>query len=174
MTPERIEELRLTAPDEAAIATLLGRCFGTDFGGRSCFMQRHHVRLVLRDPGIVGHIGLTFRHIRQGDRLIPILGVADVATDPDRRGQGIAAQLVQAVIAEGRASPADFILLFGTAGLYTGAGFRSVSNHLRAVDMTDAITRSIIEAPNDSLMVLPMRQQQWDDATPLDMLGHLF
>jgi len=174
MTPERIEELRLTAPDEAAIAALLGRCFGTDFGGRSCFMQRHHVRLVLRDPGIVGHIGLTFRHIRQGDRLIPILGVADVATDPDRRGQGIAARLLQVVIAEGHAGPADFILLFGTAGLYAGAGFRPVTNHLRAVDMTDAITRSIIKAPSDSLMVLPLRQQQWDESAPLDMLGHLF
>lgn len=174
MTPERIEELRLTAPDEAAIASLLGRCFGTDFGGRSCFMQRHHVRLVLRDPGIVGHIGLTFRHIRQGDRLIPILGVADVATDPDRRGQGIAARLLQAVIAEGRASPADFILLFGTAGLYAAAGFRSVTNPLRAVDMTDAITRGIAEGPSEPLMILPLRQQVWDGYAPLDMLGHLF
>jgi len=174
MLIDRVEELRLTPADEAAIVGLLGRSFGTEFGGRSCFMQRHHLRLIARDPQIIGHIGLTFRHIRQGGRLIPILGVADVATDPARRGQGIAGRLVQAVIAEARAGPADFILLFGGAAVYAAAGFRPVQTVLRAVDMTGAITLGIVDAPADSLMVLPLRQTEWDAANPIDMLGHLF
>lgn len=174
MQVERIEEMRLSDADEAAIAALLGAAFGTDFGGRSCFMQRHHVRLVARDGDIVGHVGLTFRQVRQGDRLIPILGLADVATDPARRGEGIAARLVQAAIDEGRAGPVAAMALFGTALLYSAAGFVRVGNRLRYVDMLGAMTGDVHETDTHDLMILPLDGQAWDGVTPVDLLGHLF
>jgi predicted N-acetyltransferase YhbS len=148
--------------------------FGTEFGGRSYFMQRHHVRLVALDPEICGHIGLIYRSVRQGDRLIPILGLADVATDPGRRGQGIASTLLKAAIAEGHASPAAFIALFGDAGLYAGHGFMPAMNRLRYVDLDGARTGEAMDGGADGLMILPLGGAVWDEVTPLDLLGHKF
>lgn len=174
MTIDRIEETRLSAADEAAIAGLLARCFTTDFGGRSFFQQRHHVRLVQRDPGIVGHVAITFRAVRLGDRLVDIAGLAEVATDPARRGEGIAARLVAAGAEEARAARADFVLLFGTAGVYAGAGFRPARNPLVWADMTGARTGRIRRARKAALMVLPLGDTPWDDGAPVDLLGQMF
>ena len=168
-------ELRaLTAADEAQIASLLARCFATDFGGRSFFQTRQHLRLVHRQGPIVAHMALQFRAMRLGDRLITVAGLADVATDPARRGQGLASGLLQVALAEATASPAEYVLLFGTAKLDLAAGFRPVPNPLIWVEMRDAVTRRIHHAPADSLMVLPLRGQPWDDTAPLDLLGNFF
>lgn len=174
MRIDRIEEMRLTAGEEAQIAGLLARCFDTDFGGRTAFRQRHHVRLVARDPEIVGHLAITFRDVRQGNRLIPVIGIAEVATDPDHRGKGIAGSLLGAAITEGRQSPAQFALLFGEAPLYAAAGFRTVHNMMRFVDMTGAVTGQVERGMAESLMVLSLRGKPWDSGTMVDMLGHLF
>lgn len=174
MQIDRIEELRLTADDEGQIARLLAAAFGPEFGGRSYFMQRHHLRLVARSPDrITGHMGLTFRSIRAQDRLIPILGLADVATDPLHRGQGIASTLLRTAIEEARQTPAEFSVLFGDAGLYAAHGFRPQQNPLRYVEMVGARTGDIHEAAKDSLMVLPLRDTDWPEGS-LDFLGHLF
>jgi predicted N-acetyltransferase YhbS len=174
MQIDRIEELRLTPSDEAGIAGLLAASFDTEFGGRSYFIQRPHLRLVARSPDrITGHLGLTFRSIRAGDRLIPILGLGDVATDPLYRGQGIATALLRAAIDEARQTPAEFLVLFGDAGLYAAHGFAPRHNPLRHVEMTGARTGAVGEAVKDSLMVLPLRDTDWPEG-PLDFLGHLF
>jgi len=174
MQIDRIEELRLSDADEAAIAALLAASFDTEFGGRSYFMQRYHARLVARDPGIVGHIGLTFRSVRQGDRLIPILGLADVATDPNRRSQGIASAILRAAISEGKASPAAFMMLFGAASLYAGHGFSPASNRLRYVDLEGARTGETVDGGPRGLMILPLGGAVWDGVGPLDLLGNKF
>lgn len=174
MRIDRIEELRLTAEDDRQIATLLDAAFGAEFGGRSYFMQRPHLRLVARSPDrITGHMGLTFRSIRAGDRLIPILGLGDVATDPLHRGQGIATALLRTAIEEARQTPAEFFVLFGDAGLYAAHGFRPHHNALRYVEMVGARTGDVHEGVKDSLMVLPLRDTDWPEG-PLDFLGHLF
>ena len=174
MKIDRIEDMRLGQADSAQIAALLSCCFDTDFGGRTAFRQLHHVRFVARDPEIVGHIAVTLRHVRQGARLIPVIGLAEVATDPVHRGRGIAAALLEAAIEEGRQSPAQFVLLFGDATLYAAAGFRPVHNMLRFVDMTGAVTGAVEKQAADGLMVLPLTDRPWDAGTMIDMLGHLF
>ncbi len=174
MQIDRIEDMRLGHSDSAQITALLSRCFDTDFGGRTAFRQLHHVRFVVRDPDIIGHIAITLRHVRQGTRLIPVIGLAEVATDPAQRGRGIARALLDAAIAEGRQSPAQFILLFGDAALYAAAGFRPVHNMMRFVDMTDAVTGAVEKEAADGLMVLPLTDRPWDAGTMIDMLGHLF
>ncbi|SLN63334.1 GNAT family N-acetyltransferase [Roseisalinus antarcticus] len=174
MQIDRIEETRLSGGDEAAIISLLGRSFGTDFGGRSFYMQRHHVRLVLRDPQIVGHMALSLRAIRLGDALVDIVGLAEVATDPDRRGEGIATRLMDAAIAEARATGADFFVLFGDQPLYAASGFVARSNTLRFVELDGARTGQVQEAKRGGLMVLPLGVVAWDSDAPVDLLGHLF
>jgi predicted N-acetyltransferase YhbS len=174
MRTERLEEVRLSAPDEAEIADLLSRCFDTDFGGRTAFRQRHHLRFIVRDQAIVGHLACTFRDIRQGSRLIPVIGLAEVATDPNHRGKGIASALLDAAIAEGRLGPARFALLFGDAPIYARSGFQPVRNMMRYVEMDGAVTGEVRKEAVEGLMVLPLRDRPWDAGTMIDILGHLF
>lgn len=174
MQIDRIPEWQLTAPDDAAIAALLARAFPTDFGGRSFYWQRHHLRLVVRERGIVGHMALTLRAVQLGDRLTTVAGLAEVATDPDHRGKGIAAALLQAAIAEAKASPAEFLLLFGEAKLYAAAGFRTVSNRMAHVAGKGSRVARLVSDGDDSLMVLALRGSDWPATAALDLRGPVF
>jgi predicted N-acetyltransferase YhbS len=174
MQIERIDEVRLTAADEAQISVLIARAYDHDFGGRSYNQQRHHVRILARAPDIIGHMALTYRDIRVADVLTPIYGLAEVATDPDHRGRGIASAMLQAAIAEAKTSPAQFLLLFGDAGLYSAAGFRPATHRLHYTVLNGARTRRTHRLLSRGLMVLPLRDQTWPDGADLDMLGHLF
>lgn len=176
MTIETIPEYLLTNSDDSAIAGLLERCFSTDFGGRSFFQTRHTWRHVLRqDDRIVAHLAVQLRAVCLGDALLTVAGIADVATDPDHRGQGHAALLLQAALATARRSPARHVLLFGTAKLYSAAGFRPVANPLTYLDMTGArIGQLHRDKPVDHLQCLDLGPEIWDGAAPLDLLGGLF
>lgn len=174
MQIETIPETGLTPAREAEIAALLARCFATDFGGRSFYQQRHHLRLLARDPHLVGHAAMTLRAIRVGGQLTDIAGLAEVATDPSHRGKGIAAALVQAAIAEAKAGPAAFVLLFGVARVYAAAGFVTVHNPMTWIDLTGARLGAVRSELAETLMVLALRDKAWDPAAPLDLLGNLF
>lgn len=175
MTVETIPEHLLTNEDEAAIARLMARCFTTDFGGRSFFQTRHSWRHVLRDDGIIAHLAVQLRAVRLGDDLVTIAGIADVATDPDHRGKGHAATLLQTAIATARQSSASHVLLFGTAQLYPAAGFRPIANPLTYLDLTGAKTGSLHHnRSEDHLQVLDLTPKSWDETKPLDLLGGLF
>ncbi len=175
MQVELIPEWSLSAADDAEIAGLLAKCFPTDFGGRSFFCQRHHLRLVTRDMGvIVGHMALTLRAVQLGDRLLTVAGLAEVATDPAQRGKGIAGILLQAAIAEAKASPAEYLLLFGVAKLYSAVGFLKVSNKMCHVAAKGTRVVRLVSAGEDNLMVLPLRDQIWPGADLLDLRGPMF
>lgn len=176
MTPETIPEHLLTNADDVAIAGLLARCFKTDFGGRSFFQTRHSWRHLIRNDGqIVAHLAVQLRAVRLGEDLLTIAGIADVATDPDHRGLGHAATLLQAAIATARQSQASHVLLFGTAKLYPAAGFRPIRNPLTYIDLTGARSGQIHRnQPEDHLQVLDLSDTAWDETKPLDLLGGLF
>lgn len=176
MTMETIPEHLLTNADDTAIARLLARCFTTDFGGRSFFQTRHSWRHVLRHEGqIIAHLAVQLRAVRLGDDLITIAGIADVATDPDHRGKGYAATLLQAALTTARQSPARHVLLFGTAQLYPAAGFRPIHNPLTYIDLTDARSGAFHrDRPKDHLQVLDLATTPWEETKPLDLLGGLF
>ncbi len=172
---ETLPETALTTDDETQIATLLTRCFDTNFHNRSYFRQRPHLRLIQRQHGqIIGHIGLLLRPIRLGGTLTEIAGLVEVATDPAHRGQTIATNLLHAAITQAHATPAEHLLLFGEAALYAGNGFTRHTNILTYLDLTEARSRDILTEPAQTLMVLPLRGQIWPATAPLDMLGPLF
>ncbi len=175
MQIERIDEIDLTPTDEDRIHTLLVRAFDEDFGGRSFHQQRHNFRLILRDGDqIIGHMALCYRAIRMGQKLVPIMGLAEVATDPDHRGKGIASALMTDAIAAARASQATFFLLFGGQPLYAGRGFRSVPNTVKHTTHYHAWTGDVQTDSRGHLMVLELRDQRWDDTAPVDLLGFSF
>ena len=172
---ERIEEMRLTPADDRAIARLLLRAFDTEFDGRSYFKQRHHLRLIQREGHeVLGHMALCMRDIRVADTLVPIIGLAEVATDPDHRGRGIATALMAAAITEARASLAEYFLLFGDQPLYAASGFVPQANPYVAVGMEGARTGQVESRLADTLMVLPLRGGHWDGTATVDMLGPVF
>ena len=175
MSVERIAEWALTDPDDRALAALLDTAFETDFGGRSYYKQRHHMRIVHRDSGrIVGHMGIAYRTIRLGRRLVDICGLADVATDPGLRGRGIASGMLSEAIAFGRESGAEFFVLFGDRGLYAGQGFRPAPNRMRFVAIDGFRLIDVREDTDEGLMVLPLGDVAWDDAAEVDLLGPMF
>lgn len=175
MQVERIEEMRLTPADEAAIARLLAAAFDTGFGGRSFYQNRQHVRFVIRDrEQVIGHMALGLRAIRMGDQLVTAAGLAEVATDPAHRGKGIASTLMTAVIAEAKASIADFLILFGDQPLYAGTGFETKPNRTLSVSMHGARTGAQETRQDDGLMVLQLRDIPWDDTALVDLVGFAF
>lgn len=174
MKIDRIEECRLTAVDEDEIATLLPRAFNEDFGGRSYHQQRHHIRIVARAPHIVGHMALCYRDIRMGEALVPIMGLAEVATDPDFQGKGIGSAMMKAAITEARASSATFFVLFGVRSMYAGNGFMPHSNEQISTQLHNARTGEVVTGPSNGLMVLPLTDQPWDTTATIDLLGFTF
>lgn len=172
---ERIEERLLGAADDAEIAALVNAAFGPEFGGRSHFQQRHHLRLVLREEGrIVAHAALLFRAIAVGGEVIDIAGLAEVATDPAFRGRGLASRVVEAAIAEARRSLAEFFLLFGSAKLYAAQGLVAVNNPLTWVDLGGGASGPVKQGAGEGLMVLELGDRGWDATAPVDLLGHKF
>lgn len=175
MQIERISETDLTRADEEAISALLNRAFDNDFGRFSYFQQRHHLRIVARlEGGIVGHMALGFRAIRLGDTIHDAATLAEVATDPDFQGQGIASALMPEMISAARAMGADFAMLFGNRPIYAGHGFGSVANHTTWLDLSGRSSIALRQGRAKDLMVLQLGDAGWDETAPLDLLGHKF
>ena len=175
MLIERINEWDLTPVDEERINRLLMAAFKEGFGTRSYYQQRHHLRFIVRDrTEVIGHMALSYRDIRLGGSLVPIIGLGEVATDPSHQGKGIATALLLETIAEARKSQAVHYLLFGVRPIYAGHGFRSVPNVVTHVDMHGAHTGEVATSEDSSLMVMELRGVHWDDTAPVDLLGHLF
>ena len=171
-----IAEMDLTPADDAAIGRLLTGAFGGGFDGRSFHKQRHHLRIVARDAddAILGHVALLIRDIRVGDRLTPVIGVAEVATREDHRGQGIAAALLGEALSQARRSLADFVVLFGNRPIYAGMGFTAAANPLTYVMLDGARSHGRLSRSDDTLMVLPLRDADWDHGADVDLVGHIF
>ena len=177
MQIEAIHEIDLTPEGDAEIAALLARTFGADDGydGMSFYNQRHHLRLLARlDGELVGHYALGFRAIRMGAKRVQIIGIGEVATDPDHRGKGVATALMAATLDRARASMADFLVLFGVRPIYEGSGFVAKENTVRHTGIENGHSTGIIEKGNTKLKVYPMKDTVWDDDALIDLLGPTF
>ena len=175
MKIEHVPELTIDKGTAGEIGALLDLVFDGGFGDRGHYMHRHHLRLVARDEGrAIGHLALGLRTMRQGARLVDTATIAEVAVVPDRRGAGIATAMLAEAITAAQRTSADFLLLFGDAGLYRAAGFRPVANVIRRVEMAGRVTGAVVDEPAKGLMVRPLTDATWDDITPLDLLGAKF
>lgn len=175
MQIERIDEIDLTPADEKQINAMLTAAFNESFGGRSFHQQRHHFRLIVRDgDAIIGHMALCYRSIRMGEALVPIMGLAEVATHPDHQGKGIASAMMTDAIAAAKDSQALFFLLFGVRPIYAGRGFRSVPNTAKHTALYDGWTDDVRIDDKGFLMVMELTDHPWDDTAPVDLLGFSF
>ena len=172
---ETINELDLTPQTDAEIAALLMAAFDSGFGGRSYYRQRHHLRLLARDGDVLaGHVALLYRAIQSRGQLIPIIGLAEVATASTHRGQGIARTLITQSLQIAQDSQAQFALLFGDPAHYSRYGFRTAQNQLRQLDLKDGHSSAVKTAPDSGFMVAPTGHVDWDDTAEIDLMGHEF
>jgi predicted N-acetyltransferase YhbS len=123
---------------------------------------------------VVGHIALLFRAISMGKTIVPIVGLAEVATHPAHAGQGIASALLKRAIAHSRGSLANFIVLFGDHPIYAKHGFQTMKNPLRYVAMDGSQTYDVVTRIEDALMIVPLKDVVWDPEAKVDLMGHLF
>ncbi|WP_417205827.1 GNAT family N-acetyltransferase [Antarctobacter sp.] len=171
---EVIAEPNLTPEDEAQIAEILRQSFPTDFGGRSFYQQRPHMRLVWRENRVLAHMSLFLRAIRVGDRMVDVIGIGDVATAPEARRRGLAGALLTDAVRTAQASGARFAILFGDRTLYDRAGFVPAANRFRYVRMVGARTGEVVEDSSRFLRVRPLTADRWPDEAFVDFVGHLF
>lgn len=177
MVIDEIHEIDLTPGTETEIAAVIAAAFGPDDGydGRTFFKQRHSLRILARVDGeLVGHLALVFRDIRIGDRHVPIMGVAEVATHPGFQNQGIASALLKHAIRISRKTQARFLLLFGVRPIYAGHGFREATNDLTWVAMQGMRTVEVETRPARAFLYLPLTDERWDNDAPIDLLGPTF
>jgi predicted N-acetyltransferase YhbS len=177
MQIDAIAELDLTPEQDAEIGVLLDLSFGAEAGyfGRSFHKQRHHLRLLAHYGGaLVGHVALCFRVIAMGDRATPIIGLAEVATDPAHRGKGIAAALLTAAISRARTTQAEFILLFGDRPIYEGFGFQPKACTIRYMGMADGQSTGICTRAEPATRVFALQKAAWDDGALIDLTGPIF
>lgn len=172
---DRLNEYELTPEIDGDIVDLLLESFGPEFGGRSYCQQRHHVRFIARENGmLLGHVALCYRDVRLGGTVIPIWGLAEVATAAAARGKGLATQLLSAATAFTRTTPAAFFVLFGDRPIYAGNGFAPHRNVITFITLDNARTGGVETGVDESLMVLPLTDLAWDGTAPLDLLGDKF
>ena len=177
MRIDAIAEIDLARGQDDRIGALLDRAFGVEAGyhGRSFHKQRHHLRLLAQDDGLlVGHLALCLRVIAMGDRPTPIIGVAEVATDPAHQGKGIATKLLEAAIARSRATQAEFVLLFGDHPIYQRMGFLPRTCTLRYLGMAAGQMTQIHTRIEPATRVLPLQKTAWDDTALIDLAGPIF
>jgi predicted N-acetyltransferase YhbS len=176
MQIDQLHEMQLSAADEAQIVDLLAAAFDKiSYGGRSYYQQRHHLRLIYREDGmILGHIALALRAIRLGDHLVQTAGLAEVATHPDHRRKGIATALLAETIAAAKRSPAAFCVLFGDEPIYAKSGFVAQQNPVRYTSFVNVQTGEAVTRIKEGLMVMPLRDTAWDPEALVDLVGHAF
>ena len=170
-----LDETKLTSNIDRQIASLIDKTYNVDFEGRSFCHQHHHKRyLAYNSDDLVAHLAILLRSVSLGGERVSIAGVAEVATDQDFRCRGIASNLLAMAIEDAMASTASFMLLFGTENIYRRAGFKNYQNPMTAVDLSGGISRKIRKVENEPLMVLPLKDEEWDPTAPLDLLGSVF
>lgn len=172
---EQVDEIRLSADQDKAIAKLIADTYRADFRGHSFCHQRHHVRfLAWHDNELVAHLAVLFRSIRIADEQVDIMGIAEVATAKSARKRGIASTLVRQALDVARESTAEFVLLFGTENIYSAAGFQSKQNPMKAISLNHGSSGDCYTVESEPLMVAAVSSMTWDNQAEIDLLGSIF
>jgi len=112
-------------------------------------------------------------------RRIRALGIGAVFTDPSLRGQGHAAALIDAMIADARARGCDLALLFSEigAGYYERLGFRAIAQRVPTIEVIRkpgapaALVRAAEPADFDAIAEMSARARH-GAALALDRTSH--
>ena len=176
MTIERYSEFDIDADLDKRIQQLRNACFPEHSVPRSFYKQRPHFRLLTQgDDALLAHVGLDYRMVSVAAQPLSILGIIDLCVLPSARGQGLASQLIKAVIELGRSRSIDFLMLAADDHrLYQQHGFEIVSAYCTWLRIDQFKNYGVaVEKLSDVIMVRPLSSKTWPEG-PIDMLGYLF
>ncbi|MFG2606564.1 GNAT family N-acetyltransferase [Streptomyces sp. NPDC048514] len=174
MRIESMPEHEIYAQLHEQIHGLLDECF-PEYPGRDYFKQLPQFRyLAWGDGGLVGHVGVEHRMIRNGSTPLRVFGLVDLCVTASARSQGLASRLISEIESDARSSGADAVILFADdPRVYLANGYRCVRNDGRWLMINEHETLGIAEKPLDALMVKTLSGKRWESGV-VDMLGYLF
>ncbi len=128
-----VDESDMTSSLDQAIRALLCRAFEADvskFSARRAWNGVAPEFTVAYRPeyDALGHIGIVFRDIRSGDRVVKIAGIQSLAVDAQMRGTGLSHRLESVAMEEAARRGGRFGLLFCVPELerfYAGLGWKT-------------------------------------------------
>lgn len=176
MKIQRVEEFLLSPEQRKAITKLLQECFPEYPPNQTYYKQLPDFRFLANDgKKLIAHMAVEHRLINNGDRLVRILGVADLCVAAAYQHQKIASQLLNQLKTLGQKNGVDFILLIAKDhDLYLSNGFQLVPNSCRWVIINKNKTFGIVQRKLErSLMVKPLGQKKWETGQ-VDLMGHIF
>ena len=169
--------LRVAPPGahDPRLRALLDACFPGAFPEQDFYKQQPHLRILAEAGGaLVGQVGLDFRAVRAGARIVPILGIVDLCVAETARGAGLGAALLRE--AERQAGGRPFGLLFADdPRLYERHGWaRLPAAFARFLAIDRLRCHSVMERDvSQELMVKPFGPDPWP-AGEIDFLGPIF
>ena len=176
ITVVRVAEPEIGANVSGRLQSLLQTCF-PGYPARSYFKLPPHFRyLAMTSHGdVAAQMGVEFRVIRVGDRVVRTFGVVDLCVTDSERSRGLASRLLADVTALAHSCGMAFVVLFADDDrLYARNGWARVTNRCSWVQINDHVTLGLARlADPDAMMVKALGEQAWPDGD-VDLLGHLF
>jgi len=169
-------DAQLSQKEHTQILSLLNASFDNIFPNRIFFKQIPHERILVKENDtVVGQVGIDYRAMNLGGRLVDVVGIIDLCVADAHRGKGIGTQLLQSVDNQYKAK-ADFILLFADEHkVYLNNGFQLANNKVTWLGIDEGKTIGVISKNmGDCLMYKPIKQGATWTEDDLDMMGYLY
>jgi GNAT superfamily N-acetyltransferase len=179
ITVIRVAEAEIGADLSGRLQSLLQACF-PGYPGRSYFKLPPHFRYVAMTgdgdvADVAAQMGVEFRVIRVGGRVLRTFGVVDLCVAEGQRSRGLAGTLLAEVTELARSCGMAFVVLFADDDrLYVRNGWARVTNRCSWLRINDHVTLGLA-GPEDTgvMMVKAVGEQPWPEGD-VDLLGHLF
>ena len=171
----RVAEAEIGEDLRRQLQALLQACF-PDFPGRTYFKLPPHFRYLAMTNGVLAaQMGVEFRMVRVGSRVVRTFGVVDLCVRNSERSRGLAARLLAELTELARACGMDFVLLFADDDrLYARNGWVRAATPCSWVKIHEHTTLGLAKAQDtNALMVKATGQLTWPEGE-VDLLGHLF
>ncbi len=183
-----LPEFALSAKDKADVATLVQRVFPDgEYLGRHYYKQLAHARILIRasvpsgsaaEVPLLAQVGLDYRVMALNGQAVRVLGLIDVAVDPEHQGRGLGRRLLEEAEALARAHPHNVDALFCVAdehGFYRKAGYRLTRQTVTWLTIDQHRQHGMkTQRETDCLMVKPLNGFDWPEDGQLDMLGYWY
>jgi len=176
-------EYEITQNLEQEVKKLLDICFPNTFSGRTFFKQLPHSRyLVWENDVLIGQVGLDYRAIKYGEKLVNSLCIIDLCVLPEFRNKGVATKLLQSVKNLAVKNKINALVLFAdTPHVYVNFGFlkySSVKIRFLAIDDEKHISHSVMDKiyKNCFMAYFLTKDVESDcyESETIDLLGYLF
>jgi predicted N-acetyltransferase YhbS len=176
ITVVRVAEPEIGANVSGRLQSLLQACF-PGYPARSYFKLPPHFRyLAMTSHGdVAAQMGVEFRVIRVGDRVLRTFGVVDLCVAESGRSRGLAGRLLAELTEFARTCEMAFVVLFADDDrLYARNGWARVTNRCTWVRIHDHATLGIArQEDTGAMMVKAVGEQAWPEGD-VDLLGHVF